>query len=172
MPSISKLQKNPKLWLGTFIAASAVAVSYKLLNKYLEFSKENDQEEYSNKSIALTLSNSVLSSQLPLSDILTNSENVTFILPPNLSIEDLEDKISNTIPLPKTVTQNYKLLDCSNLQGYYAILKNLQPDLLLVCADDLGVTVPKDMHRFVKKIITIDQNKDDVYSKIAPFFVR
>ena len=53
-----------------------------------------------------------------------------FIIPPNLTEDDL-----NLSYIPP----NFKLLKCSNLQGYLQILKNLKPDLLLMCSDDLGI---------------------------------
>lgn len=161
--------------------------------------------KYTKKSIALTLSHSVLSSELPLNDILLNSENVTFILPPNLSLDDLACNIkvlneeveestsfngndttlsksstptikSSTInyKLPQTLIKNYKLLNCNNLKGYYNLIKNLEPDMLLVCADDLGIKqdFPADLNRFAKEIITIDQNHDEIYSTISKIFIK
>lgn len=131
-------------------------------------------EKYTDKSIALTLSHSILSSKLPLNDMLLNSQNVTFILPPNLNEDDLTFNLSD-YNLPSTLINNYKLLKCSNIQGYFTILKNLKPDLLLLCSDDLGISkssMPKDMSRFIKQIITLDQNKDDIYTKVAPIFVH
>lgn len=131
-------------------------------------------KKYTDKSIALTLSHSILSSKLPLNDMLLNSQNVTFILPPNLNEDDLTFNLSD-YNLPSTLINNYKLLKCSNIQGYFTILKNLKPDLLLLCSDDLGISksmMPKDLSRFIKQIITLDQNKEDIYTKVAPIFVH
>ena len=175
-------KKIPRAWLVAVAVSTAVAVSYSIYNNYLkpaEKTSEISRKKYTNKSVALTLSHSVLNSQLPLNDILMNSENVTFILPPNLSLDDLACNISDendglATKLPRTLIQNYKLLNCKNIQGYFNLLKNLKPDTLLVCSDDLGITsaVPRDINRFVKEIINIDQNKEDIYSKIYPYFVK
>ena len=179
------------------VAASIVTISYKIYDSYLneeiiedrrtggddtiESTKEKLKisKKYTKKSIALTLSHSVLSSQLPLNEILLNSENVTFILPPNLSMDDLVCNIGNAdeverYNLPKTLVNNYKLLHCSNIEGYFNILKNLRPDTLLVCSDDLGMTssAPKDLKRFVKEVINIDQNKEDIYKKLSSIFIK
>lgn len=190
---IRKTQRNPKVWIAALVAASIVTISYKMYSSYIgeENIEDNRTEEegaeerlriakkYTKKSIALTLSHSVLSSQLPLNEILLNSENVTFILPPNLSMDDLVCNIGNSdeverYNLPKTLLNNYKLLHCSNIEGYFNILKNLKPDTLLVCSDDLGIanSVPRDLHRFVKEVINIDQNKDDIYKKLSSIFIK
>lgn len=173
---MSKRQRNPKLFLGALVASSVIALSYKI---YEHYSQPSNEKKYTNKSIALTLSHSILNSKLPLNEILINSDNVTFILPPNLSIDDLTSIIIETndkpeiFELPKTLLNNYKLLNCNNFQGYFSIIKNLKPDMLLVCGDDLGITtqLPKDLSRFVKEIINIDQN-DDIVSKVSPIFIR
>mmetsp|Transcript_5011 Transcript_5011/g.5003 ORF Transcript_5011/g.5003 Transcript_5011/m.5003 type:complete len:196 (-) Transcript_5011:1336-1923(-) len=190
---IRKTQRNPKVWIAALVAASIVTISYKMYSSYIGEEniedKRTDEEgaeerlriakKYTKKSIALTLSHSVLSSQLPLNEILLNSENVTFILPPNLSMDDLVCNIGNSdeverYNLPKTLLNNYKLLHCSNIEGYFNILKNLKPDTLLVCSDDLGIanSVPRDLHRFVKEVINIDQNKDDIYKKLSSIFIK
>lgn len=189
---IRKTQRNPKLWITALVASSILAISYKIYNNYAQSETIEDStaveeekeklkvaKKYTKKSIALTLSHSILSSQLPLNEILLNSDNVTFILPPNLSLDDLVCNIGNeneieSCNLPKTWINNYKLLQSSNMQGYFNILKNLKPDTLLVCSEDLGITMsaPKDLGRFVKEIITIDQNWDDISSKISTIFIK
>lgn len=190
---IRRTQRNPKVWVAALIAASIVTISYKMYSSYIGEEtvedKRNEKEgaeeklriakKYTKKSIALTLSHSVLSSQLPLNEILLNSENVTFILPPNLSMDDLVCNIGNAdevekYNLPKTLLNNYKLLHCSNIDGYFNILKNLKPDTLLVCSDDLGIadSLPRDLHRFVKEVINIDQNKEDIYKKLSSIFIK
>ncbi|KAG7661473.1 PEX22 [[Candida] subhashii] len=120
-------------------------------------------KQYSNKSIAITLSSTFLSSNIPLNEILINSENMIFIIPPNLSEKDLD------INIPP----NFKLLKCSNVQGYLQMLKNLKPDLLFLCSDDLGINfmnLNKDLRMFIKTIINVDQNKNDIYDKIKVIF--
>lgn len=175
-------KKSPQTWLVAVAVLTAVAVLYSVYNTYLKpATKPQDinSKKYTNKSVALTLSHSVLNSQLPLNDILLNSDNVTFILPPNLSLDDLACNISDdneelATKLPRTLLKNYKLLNCKNIQGYFNLLKNLKPDTLLVCSDDLGITsaVPRDIHRFVKEIINVDPNKEDIYLKVYPYFVK
>lgn len=164
-------RKSPTLIVGALVASSVVAISYKIYEYYN--SKPQDIKVYTNKSIALTLSHSILKSQLPLDEILLNSDNVTFILPPNLSIDDLSSNIidkKSQYELPISLVNNYKLLNCNNLQGYFNIIKNLKPDMLVLCNDDLGIKSPSDLGRFVREIITIDQN--DIESKIRPIFIR
>lgn len=173
-------KKSPALWLLAVVATSVVAAGYEFY-KYL--TKEEDAagklalRNYTNKSIALTLLHLVLSSELPLDDILLKSDNVTFILPPHLSLDDLVGNITDrdgSCHLPQTLIKNYKLLKCSNIQGYFHIIRNLRPDILLVCADDLGIgqEMPKDLTRFVKDIVTLDQNKDEVSSILTKVFLR
>lgn len=189
---MSRSRRNPKGWVAAVIASSIIAVSYHLYNKFTEVddmkhltsdevsppptTKKQKSTGYTSKSIALTLSHSVLSSPLPLNDILMNSENVTFILPPNLSLDDLACNISDEkhlFSLPETLIKNYKLLNCSNIQGYFNLVKNLKPDMLLVCSDDLGIkNVPSDLGRFVKEIVTVDQDGDDIYSTINQLFIK
>lgn len=189
---MSRSRRSPKGWVAAVIASSLIAISYHLYNKFTEVDDMKHREDevttspttkkhksgskYTSKSIALTLSHSVLSSSLPLNDILLNSENVTFILPPNLSLDDLECNISDDshlFSLPQTLIKNYKLLNCSNIQGYFNLVKNLKPDMLLVCSDDLGIkNIPSDLGRFVKEIVTVNQDRDDVYSTIGQLFIK
>lgn len=160
-------KKNPSIILAAVAISSIAAASYKFYEYYLE-NKKITGKQYTNKSIALTLSHSILNSQLPLDDIILNSENVTFILPPNLSLDDLE--VSNI----QEMIKNYKLLNCTNFQGYFNIIKNLKPDMLLVCSEDLGILdlIPKDLGRFVDEIVDVEQSSDDVEKKVLPIFVR
>ncbi|EGV65083.1 peroxisome assembly protein 22 [Yamadazyma tenuis] len=173
-------RRNPRIFLTAVVASSLLAASYKLYDYYVSSSSNSknlqDPKKYTKKSIALTLSHSILSSQLPLDEILLNSENVTFILPPNLSVDDLEGNFAGGeagSSLPRALLKNYKLLNCSNFQGYFDIIKNLKPDMLLVCSDDLGIrsSLPSDLSRFAKEIVEVDQNAEDITTKLMPLFV-
>lgn len=170
-------KKSPAIWISAVVATSVAAAGYEIY-KYLT-KDENDQTisatKYTNKSIALTLLHSVLSSDLPLDEIIMNSQNVTFILPPHLSVDDLAGNIDTSQSgLSQTLLNNYKLLRCSNIEGYFHMLKNLKPDTLIVCADDLGIQdkMPKDLPRFVKEVVTLDQNKERVSSILTKVFLR
>ncbi|KAK6464072.1 peroxisomal biogenesis protein family-domain-containing protein [Scheffersomyces coipomensis] len=197
MSPIKKASKNPQLWITALIATSIVTLSYKLYQSYtssdttttnIEDGEEKVEEgkekksfsqstqtpfqiskAYLNKSIALTLSSSILNSKLPLDDILIKGgENIIFILPPNLSEDDLNYN------LKVKTSNNFKLLKCSNINGYVQMLKNLKPDLLLICSDDLGLSylnLSKDLNNFIKTIVNLDQNSDDVYLKISRLFI-
>ncbi|EGW33125.1 uncharacterized protein SPAPADRAFT_60436 [Spathaspora passalidarum NRRL Y-27907] len=173
-----RTQRNPTVWVSALVATSALALTYKLYQTY--FKSEEDELEtrsiedsditsyiispkYSNKSIAITLSSTFISSKIPLNEILINSENMIFIIPPNLNEEDLN----------VTIPPNFKLLKCSNVDGYLQVLKNLKPDLLFLCSDDLGINISNlssDMKLFIKTIVNVDQNKEDIYSKLRPIF--
>lgn len=171
-----KASRNPNLYITALVATSAIAISYKIYTSFFQ-QLNNDEDEiktdtpssytiskrYSDKSIAITLSSSFLSSSLPLNKILTSSEKMIFIIPPNLTEDDL-----NLSYIPP----NFKLLKCSNLQGYLQILKNLKPDLLLMCSDDLGIDftqIKKDLNMFINDIINVDQN-DDIVLRVRPIF--
>lgn len=179
-----KAQRNPTLYLAALIATSAVAISYKVYDSYIKSSSSSSSsssqqeskgktslsttksftisKKYLNKSIAITLSSSFLSSQLPLNDILTTQENMIFIIPPNLNEDDLNLKIP----------PNFKLLKCSNVQGYLQILKNLKPDCLLLCSDDLGINYSNlslDLRNFIRTIINVEQD-EDLLVQVRPVF--
>lgn len=183
-----KAQRNPSLYLAALIATSAVAVSYKVYDTYFNSSSQSKSSQegtttttssttnnetpttksftiskkYLNKSIAITLSSSFLSSQLPLNEILTTQENMIFIIPPNLNEEDLN----------LTIPPNFKLLKCSNVQGYLQILKNLKPDCLLLCSDDLGINYTNlslDLRNFIRTIINVEQDQD-LLLQVKPVF--
>ena len=181
-----KAQRNPSLYLAALIATSAVAISYKVYDTYFNSSSQSKSSQegttntntttneasttksftiskkYLNKSIAITLSSSFLSSQLPLNEILTTQENMIFIIPPNLNEEDLN----------LTIPPNFKLLKCSNVQGYLQILKNLKPDCLLLCSDDLGINYTNlslDLRNFIRTIINVEQDQD-LLLQVKPVF--
>ncbi|CQB88823.1 Peroxisomal biogenesis protein family [Chlamydia trachomatis] len=193
-----KASRNPKLYVSALIATSAIALTYKLYSTYLAptptpTNKDKKQREldgsstdielkpkfriskrYSNKSIAITLSSTFLSSNLPLNEILINLENMIFIIPPNLNEDDLpiietkdtdtDNANTNTNTSFYKDQSNFKLLKCSNFQGYLQILKNLKPDLLLLCSDDLGINFKKLQSDLLNNLkldfINIDQNID------------
>lgn len=181
-----KIQRNPKLWISTLVATTAIAVGYKVYTTLFQQPQQQQADEdhqhsgdeiidrekrtkyllskqYSNKSIAITLSSTFLSLNIPLNEILINLENMIFIIPPNLCEYDLN------IQIPP----NFKLLKCSNLQGYLQMLKNLKPDLLFLCSDDLGINymkLSKDLRMFIKTIINVDQNNEDIHDKIKMIF--
>lgn len=188
---MARSKRNPQLLAAAFIASSVAVISYKIYNYWTTLQEVEDEpptnektlvrkKSYTNKSIALTLLHSVLNLDLPLNEILLNSDNVTFILPPYLSVDDLACNIkgaeldSSIYSLPQTLIKNYKLLKCSNIQGYFHLLKNLKPDTLFVCSEDLGIAlkVPPDLGRFVKEVVTIDLNKEDVYSILSKVFLK
>lgn len=178
-----KAQRNPSLYLAALIATSAMAISYKVYDTYFNSSSQSKSSQegsttnaneasttksftiskkYLNKSIAITLSSSFLSSQLPLNEILTTQENMIFIIPPNLNEEDLN----------LTIPPNFKLLKCSNVQGYLQILKNLKPDCLLLCSDDLGINYTNlslDLRNFIRTIINVEQDQD-LLLQVKPVF--
>ena len=89
-------------------------------------------KRYSNKSIAITLS-STFYHPLPLNEILINLENMIFIIPPNLNEDDLpiietkdtdtDNANTNTNTSFYKDQSNFKLLKCSNFQGYLQLLK-------------------------------------------------
>ncbi|KAM9931938.1 hypothetical protein OXX80_008418 [Metschnikowia pulcherrima] len=178
-------RKSPRVLAAVLVATSVAAVSYKLYEFLKNQNTDGDligsekkgakKQHYRTKSVALTLSHSVLSSGLPLDEILLSSGNVTFILPPYLSVDDLAGQIASenaVYELPQTLIKNYKLLQCSNMDGYFHLLKNLRPDTLFVCADDLGIgRAPPDLRRFVKEIVTIDQGKENVYNVLSEVFL-
>lgn len=176
-----QFRRSPQSWLVGVAAIGAATLAYNLYQEYIEgpgdsTSKEKNSytvsKRYANKSIAVTLLTLVLNLSLPLSDILVNSENIVYILPPNLSEEDLVTELNGDVLARKNA--NYKLLKCLNIQGYIAILKSLRPDMLYVCADDMGLSIlnfSQDLSRFIKQIINIDQTNEDVYDKVSRIFV-
>lgn len=170
---MARARKNPRVLIAAFVASTLVVVSYKIYQG-LKTPETKKGKAYTNKSIALTLLHSVLQSDLPLNEILLNLENVTFILPPYLSVDDLACNIRGSddiYNLPQTLIKNYKLLKCSNIQGYFHVVKNLKPDMLFVCSEDLGLS-PPDLGRFVKEVVPLALNKDDVYSVLSKVLLK
>lgn len=178
-PTLMARKKSPQYWAAALLATAVAGVSYKAYQFWQEGGESRDANRWSkfrHKRIALTLLHSVLLTDLPLADILMNSENVTFILPPYLSVDDVAHSVSGeeaSYALPHKMIKNYKFLQCSNINGYFQIVKNLQPDILFVCSDDLGITqnIPKDLGRFVKEIVTFEQDKLSVKSILSKVFI-
>lgn len=180
-PMTRKFQRNPKVWAAALVATTVAGLAYKIYQSYQQdqFVEETKEvvdgnviitKKYTTDNIVLTLSHSILSLKLPLNDILINSSNVTFILPPNLNEEDLMLNLD-----VGKLMKNYKLLKCNNILGFWDLLKNLKPDLLLVCEDDLGLDeemIPRDMGRFIKRVVRLDQREEDIVGKVGPLFVK
>ncbi|KAI3406282.2 PEX22 [Candida oxycetoniae] len=202
---MTKSQRNPKFYLAALVATSAAVLSYKIYETFYKPAdnhQKSDEEaeegekcdkqqlkpstitiskKFLNKSIAVTLSSSFLSSTLPLQELLATNEKLIYIIPPNLNEDDVglsNQGKANTSPSSTTsqyLPPNFKILKCSNMQGYLQILKNLKPDCLLLCSDDLGINnfngshVSRDLSNFIKNIINIDQDQD-VLTQIKPVF--
>lgn len=155
---VAKLKPSTMKKLNKAFITAAVISGVVIAYNY--FRKEDEQEKslaYTNSNITLTLSHSILSSSLPLEEILLHSHNVTFIIPPNVETD---------------LSLNYKVLKTSTINGYFALLKNLKPDLLILCQDDLGIdssSMPKDLPRFVKQTMCVEQGSD-VENIIGPLF--
>lgn len=176
-------RKNTNLLFAIAIATTIAAFSYKV---YLERTSDNgsiniDKEETEgakskchDKAVTLTLLHSVLNSYPELERLLANYSNVTFILPPYLSLQDLTCKIhpKEAKTIPEALFKNYRLLKCSNIDGYFQLVKSLKPDILLVCEEDLGITefIPQDLFRYVGKIVSIDQEREKARHALSEFF--
>lgn len=188
-----RLRRNVKTWASLLVISSAAFISYKLYKRYLydDGSEEENVGErqtnlrlskrYSKKSIAISLSNSIVNAEIPLGEILAASEDVIFIVPPNMTLDDIISHVGAkdskaAYDLRKLFLNNYKLLNCTNIEGFFNILKHLRPETLLVCYEDLGISrvqgVPKDLGRFVKEIKDVDNNKEHIQSEISNIFVQ
>lgn len=188
-----RVRRNIKVWASLLVVSSAAFISYKLYRRYIQdggTEEENAEKgqnnlrlskKYSKKSIAISLSNSIVNAEIPLGDILVASEDVIFIVPPNLTLDDIISHVGAkdskaAYGLRKLFSNNHKLLNCTNIEGFFNILKHLRPETLLVCYEDLGISrvqgVPKDLGRFVKEIKDVDNNKEHIQSELSNIFVQ
>lgn len=145
------------LGIAALAAFTATVASIYYLTQQDTIETERDKK-YTRKPITIVLTESVLSSKLPINEILKKTENVVFVCP-----------IEVEIPLDETIS--YKLIPCDTEGGLWSIVKHLQSDTIFVVRDDLQEDIPQGMERYVGNIVELDQNFTVINESILSFII-
>lgn len=132
-----------------------------------ESQNEEDTEvtaKYTSKPITIILTDSIISSNLPIKEILLKTENLVVVIPPNLSIKDLNEEIDETI--------SYKVIECSTNEGVWSVVKHLNSEVIFVVNDDLEEELPENLQRYVGDIIELEQNFSYINQKILSYVIH
>lgn len=140
--------------IGGLLVLSAGAYS---LYKYIYSSNQpspqqssTTDEKYTRKHITIILTDSIISSKLPINEILTKTTDVVLVIPPELTVDDLNEPLDPTIA--------YKAIECSTFDGVWSVVKHLGSEINFVVRDDLSDDIPEGIERYVGEIIELDQN--------------
>lgn len=139
---------------------------YALYQSYLN--KEQEQEQitakYTSKPITIILTDSIISSNLPINEILLKTDNIVLVIPPNLSVDDLNEEIDESI--------SFKIIECSTNDGVWSVVKHLNSEVIFVVNDDLNYEIPKNLQRYVGEIIELEQNFSYINQKILSYIIN
>lgn len=136
---------------------------------YQSFNKDNEEEEiitakYTSRPITIILTDSIISSNIPINDILLNTENIVLVIPPNLSRDDLNEHIDESV--------SYKVIECETNEGVWSVVKHLHSEVILVVKDDLEEEIPTNLERYVGEIIELEQNNVYINQKVLSYIVH
>lgn len=161
-----------RLWpwavtLGVAVAAGVALYKFfeDLEDDDLDFSSSDQLEQsikYTNKPITIILTESILSSKIPLIEILNKTENIVLVIPPDLSLADLPE-IDDSI--------SYKVIETDTYEGVWSVVKHLKSEVVFVVNDDLKKDIPEDVGRYVNEIIQLGQNNTEINGRILSYII-
>jgi len=137
--------------------------------RYGEEEKEGEKNhgkahKYTSKPITIILTDSIISSNLPINEILLKTEDVVLVIPPNLSKDDLNEKLDKSI--------DYKVIECETNDGVWSATKHLGSEVIFIVKDDLNEDIPKGLERYVGEIIELEQNFTYINQKVLSYIIN
>lgn len=132
----------------------------------VEVVNDNDsRRKYTQRPITIILTESILSSNLPLNEILKKTSDVVLVVPPDLSVdEDLQDEFEPDV--------EYKVIECETYEGVWSVVKHLNGEIIFVVKDDLPSELPEGLERYVGEIVELDQNSSEINESILSCIVN
>ncbi|KAH3671763.1 hypothetical protein WICMUC_004574 [Wickerhamomyces mucosus] len=172
MSSIKKRNLGLTIGGGLLIFTVATYLYTKFYNQQPSKSSSSStiKSKYSTKSISIVITDSILSSSLPLIEILTQLQDITFILTPNITITDLDQSLNSS---SSSLTQfKHKIIEFENYQSLWSILKHLNNDLIFIVIDDLPEIIPIEFKNFIRgEILELEQNSDEINETILSHLI-
>ncbi|ONH68663.1 Peroxisome assembly protein 22 [Cyberlindnera fabianii] len=114
--------------IGGLLVLSAGAYS---LYKYIYSSNQpspqqssTTDEKYTRKHITIILTDSIISSKLPINEILTKTTDVVLVIPPELTVDDLNEPLDPTIA--------YKAIECKGIERYVGEIIELDQNVSVI----------------------------------------
>jgi hypothetical protein len=165
-------KRQQQYWPFIALAVGATATAYAVYQYFqkpaleeLDSSSSHQLEasiKYTNKPITIILTESILSSQIPLVEILNKTENIVLVITPDLSLADLPN-------VNESIT--YKIIECDTSEGVWSVVKHLRSEIVLVVSDDLDKSIPEDVGRYVQEIVELDQNNTEINVTILSYII-
>lgn len=120
-------------------------------------------------SLAIVLSASVISSHIPVAEILENCQDVVILLPPSIQKEDLKG-------FGISIDDTYKIIECDTEIGMIHIMKHLHYTNNFICLDDLDINEGDleklQLKRFVANVVYLEQNKELILDEFDKYIAN
>lgn len=165
-------QKKKTLALATACGVCVVGVAYSIYTYFNQsttaIEELNDTStkkiKYTSRSISIIITDSIISSNLPVVEILTQTENITFILPEDLSMDDLLLGESDAIDFNRL---KYKIINVDKNESIAPLLSHLNNDLVIYTNNEVEVDL-----KFVRSdIVELEQNSTSINETILSYMI-
>lgn len=136
------------------------------LYSYLSKDKKVDQQpsqKYTKKPVTIVLTESILTSNIPINEILAKTCDVVVVVAPELSLEDLNEELDPSVA--------HKVIECETLQGVWSVVKHLNGEVMFIVKDDLSEDIPEGLERYVGEIVELEQNSTVINEAILSYVI-
>jgi hypothetical protein len=134
------LDKRQRRNLGIIGAIVTLGVGAYALYRYVQKEKIEDEQtgtRYTRRPITIVLSESILSSNIPINEILSKTSEVVVVIPPDLTVDDLNEQLDRSV--------EYKVIECDTFKGMWSVVKHLNSEIIFVVKDDLAEDIPEGL---------------------------
>lgn len=165
VPNHFKMTFNSKQRRQLGLAGAVLVLgagAYALYRQCKEEILEEPATSYTKKPITIVLSESILSSNIPIGEILAKTSEVVVVIPPDLSISDLNEKLD-----PSVV---HKVIECDTFAGVWSVVKHLNGEIVFIVKDDLAEDIPEGLERELFKLdekITRTNKEQDTLVRLS-----
>lgn len=123
-------------------------------------------KKYTSKSTTIILTDSIVSSNIPINDILKQTNDIVVVIPPGLKITDLKEENN----LDYSVI--FKVIECDTFEGVWSVVQHLSSDVVFVVKDDLEKEIPSNVGKYVGEIIELEQNAASINQEILSYVLN
>jgi hypothetical protein len=178
------LDKRQRRNLGIIGAIVTLGAGAYALYCYLQKEKIKDEQigtRYTRRPITIVLSESILSSNIPINEILSKTSEVVVVIPPDLTVDDLNEQLDPSV--------EYKVIECDTFEGMWSVVKHLNSETIFIVKDDLAEDIPEGLESelsmkhvysnvltrsypgYVGEIVELEQNSTVINESILSYII-
>ncbi|KAH3687942.1 hypothetical protein WICPIJ_001098 [Wickerhamomyces pijperi] len=130
-------------------------------------SNDNKKPQYTSRSISILITDSIISSDLSIVNILKHTENVTLILTEGLTSEDLSN-IIDEVDMVDFNRLKYKIIKADKNESVPPLLNHLNNDLVIYTKSEFNL----DSKYLRAEIVGLGQELESVNDTVLSYIVR